>query len=266
LKTSTTFNQLKFGYVKQITDPLDARISALELVEVKAPIIEEIIADTDGQTVFTLKTATYSVGKGEIEIEVNGVPQSSGEGFTETSSSSITLSEGVLTGTVVRVIVSQISTSLSNKLASYDLQFANLNPAMLKMIIGLTSVTPYSGFTATSATHLLIAASNTDKNNFPEQVGGVLVTYRLNEDGYTWQEFHPLITGNVYKRAIQADLTWGAWKRIGGSLNLTTAERNAMSVIGLSIGDNIYDTTLNKPIWVKTISPLAFVDATGAAV
>jgi hypothetical protein len=39
-----------------------------------------------------------------------------------------------------------------------------------------------------------------------------------------------------------------------------------MSVIGLSIGDNIYDTTLNKPIWVKTISPLAFVDATGAAV
>lgn len=34
---------------------------------------------------------------------------------------------------------------------------------------------------------------------------------------------------------------------------------------GLWVGKSYFDTTLNKPVWLKTVSPVAWVDATGAA-
>lgn len=34
----------------------------------------------------------------------------------------------------------------------------------------------------------------------------------------------------------------------------------------LWVGRPFYDTTLGKPIWVATVNPVAWVDATGAAV
>lgn len=43
----------------------------------------------------------------------------------------------------------------------------------------------------------------------------------------------------------------------------TTAQRPTK---GLEIGTPYFDTTLNKPIWLKTVSPIAWVDATGGAV
>lgn len=43
----------------------------------------------------------------------------------------------------------------------------------------------------------------------------------------------------------------------------TTAQRPTTK---LEIGIPYFDVTLGKPIWVKTVSPRVWVDATGAAV
>jgi hypothetical protein len=45
----------------------------------------------------------------------------------------------------------------------------------------------------------------------------------------------------------------------------TTAQRPA-SGAGLEVGLPYFDTTLNKPIWIKTVSPVVWVDATGTSV
>src|SRR5881392_1153170 len=67
LKTQTTFNQLKFGYVKNITDPLAARVTTLESFSAKIPVIKEFTA-TDGQTVFSWTGDTYTVGSGQLTV------------------------------------------------------------------------------------------------------------------------------------------------------------------------------------------------------
>lgn len=46
----------------------------------------------------------------------------------------------------------------------------------------------------------------------------------------------------------------------------TTAFRNAIVVTAADIGMMVYDTTLNKPVWLKSNSPKTWVDATGATV
>lgn len=43
----------------------------------------------------------------------------------------------------------------------------------------------------------------------------------------------------------------------------TTAQRPTKQ---LEIGLPYFDTTLSKPIWIKTVSPLVWVDATGSTV
>lgn len=56
------------------------------------------------------------------------------------------------------------------------------------------------------------------------------------------------------------------WLRPIGS-NGTTANRPVEnSQISLYIGQPYFDTTLGKPIWVKSKNPTVWVDATGAAV
>lgn len=157
LKTSTTFNQLKFGYVKQITDPLDTRITSLETAQTKPPIIEEITATTDGQTIFILAKNTYDVGKGEVEVEIDGVPQYSGEGFTETDPKTITLAEGVLTGTVVRVIISQTPVALSEKLLGYDNHFTSVDASLAELA---SEASTYSAKQVTAMSKLMNKMNN----------------------------------------------------------------------------------------------------------
>lgn len=43
----------------------------------------------------------------------------------------------------------------------------------------------------------------------------------------------------------------------------TTAARPADGVI---VGSMYLDTTLNKPVWVKSLGPIVWIDATGAVV
>jgi len=45
--------------------------------------------------------------------------------------------------------------------------------------------------------------------------------------------------------------TWTPWKRVSGNLAYTTSQRNAMSNLGISLGDTMLDVSLYKPLWVK---------------
>ncbi len=64
---------------------------------------EQIVATSNGQTLITFASLTYTIGGKSLFIYINGVfqPRSS---FTETSTSSITLSEGINIGDVVEAL------------------------------------------------------------------------------------------------------------------------------------------------------------------
>ena len=68
-------------------------------------MIEKHIA-TENQKVFTL-TNNYEQNANRIKVYVSGVPQYSPDNYTETSTNSITLSDGVPVGTVVIVEITK---------------------------------------------------------------------------------------------------------------------------------------------------------------
>ena len=63
--------------------------------------------------------------------------------------------------------------------------------------------------------------------------------------------------------------SWAVWFTnlwmVADSLNSSglSAKR---PMVGLYVGRNFFDTTLNKPIWLKSVRPSVWVDATGVAV
>lgn len=77
---------------------------------------EEFVA-TEGQRVFTL-AHPYDQLQNRIDVEVGGVPQSSPANFAESSSTTITLSEGIPAGIVVVVIYFSEAQPLSNDLGT----------------------------------------------------------------------------------------------------------------------------------------------------
>lgn len=58
----------------------------------------EIQSATDGQTLFTLSTFTYEIGTNKLLVYVQGILQSVPENYSETSTSSITFTEGLDAG------------------------------------------------------------------------------------------------------------------------------------------------------------------------
>lgn len=76
---------------------------------------------TDGQTLFTLSN-TYTRGIGALAVYINGVFQDP-SAFTETSTTSFTLSEGVDAGDLVTTVISSFTTladSISSSLVTYS--------------------------------------------------------------------------------------------------------------------------------------------------
>jgi hypothetical protein len=57
---------------------------------------------TEGQTVFNITNGSYAMGENHLEVWVGNIPQIKNQGFTETSDTSFTLSEGVPAGEQVR--------------------------------------------------------------------------------------------------------------------------------------------------------------------
>jgi len=67
----------------------------------------ETFTATEGQTVFTFIN-TYEIGANRLEVYVDGVQQHTPTNYTETTTNSITLAEGVSVGTEVLVEITQI--------------------------------------------------------------------------------------------------------------------------------------------------------------
>lgn len=71
--------------------------------QLKSDVVETYTA-TAGQSVFTL-VHPYAPGTGALNVKVDGVPQFVGSGYTETSTTSITFSEGLIAGQVVEIVI-----------------------------------------------------------------------------------------------------------------------------------------------------------------
>jgi peptidoglycan/xylan/chitin deacetylase (PgdA/CDA1 family) len=54
--------------------------------------------------------------------------------------------------------------------------------------------------------------TNASASGFPETKGGMLITHRLAELGYVFQEYHIYGSWNVYKRYVDEAGSWSAWK------------------------------------------------------
>ena len=84
---------------------------------------EEIQAATDGQTVFTLSTITYTPGTNTLQVFVDGVNQYDGSSYayTETSSTVVTFTAGLHVGALVKftTAVTLSAGATSSDLVSY---------------------------------------------------------------------------------------------------------------------------------------------------
>ena len=97
-----TFGGVNYICIKDTTAGIDPTNGTYwTSVSPQATINDKTWTATEGQTVFTITNGQYVIGKGNIEVWVGGVPQIKDQGFTETNSTTITLSEGVPAGTIV---------------------------------------------------------------------------------------------------------------------------------------------------------------------
>jgi hypothetical protein len=82
------------------------------LSQITQDIFEELTA-AEGQTVFTTQNS-YTMGNSSIAVEIDGVPQFLGSGYNETSTNSITTTEGLPAGAKVKVIFHGLTPSQVN--------------------------------------------------------------------------------------------------------------------------------------------------------
>ena len=75
---------------------------------------EEIQYATAGQTVFNLTTMTYAAGANNLMVFVDGVNQYEGLSYTETDNNTVTFTQGLHVGAVVKFSTVQTQTSLVN--------------------------------------------------------------------------------------------------------------------------------------------------------
>jgi hypothetical protein len=97
-----TFGGINYFCIQDTSVGIDPLNGAYwTVVSPQASINKKTWTATEDQTVFTITNGNYVVNQGNIDVLVGGVPQVSGIGFTETNSTTITLSEGVPVGTIV---------------------------------------------------------------------------------------------------------------------------------------------------------------------
>lgn len=113
-------------------------------------IYEETFVATDNQTVFTLTTTTYEPLQHKIEVFVEGIKQDSGDNFTESSSSTITLTEGVPAGTEVVVkyygrripVTTDVEATLNNhasEITNHTTEISTLTKQLADIVILMSS-------------------------------------------------------------------------------------------------------------------------------
>lgn len=75
---------------------------------------EEFQTATAGQTVFNLTTMTYAAGANNLQVFVDGVNQYEGSSYTETDNNTVTFTQGLHEGALVKFSTVQTQTSLVN--------------------------------------------------------------------------------------------------------------------------------------------------------
>lgn len=125
-----------------------------------------------------------------------------------------------------------------------------------------TYSTLVTDFKINSKSYTIISNSHPDKAYFPMGAGGLIETTRTSNDYFSFQLYYVYPGNKIFKRTWTGS-AWGNWERISGNLSLTSTERTNMSTVGLSVGDMVFDKTLNKPVWY---TGSGWVDATGATV
>jgi hypothetical protein len=114
-----TFDDIKLGYVDQAI----AKAWKPSLDTLTRGIVEESTA-TNGQTVVNL-TNSYAVGGNQITVEIDGVPQDE-TSYTETSTTSITLSEALVAGQKVVVTIGKVDPNADARFSSLTTQMVDI--------------------------------------------------------------------------------------------------------------------------------------------
>jgi parallel beta-helix repeat protein len=127
-----TFDDIKLGYVDQAI----AKAWKPSLDTLTRGIVEETTA-TDGQTVVNL-TNSYTVGGNQITVEIDGVPQDD-TSYTETSTTSITLSEALVAGQRVVVTIGKVDPNADARFSSMGDSITSLTTQMADIATNLDS-------------------------------------------------------------------------------------------------------------------------------
>lgn len=96
--------------------------------------------------------------------------------------------------------------------------------------------------------------------SFPISPGGILRTVSFGNVEQSYQEWTPYNSSGIYWRKVKSDGTWDAWLRRAADYG-TSANRPTNAHVGYLY----FDTTLGKPIWLKT-APSTWVDASGTTI
>jgi hypothetical protein len=95
-----TFDDIKLGYIdKQMSKAVS------DAMAIYSKGLTQILTATEGQSVFVIDTS-YTPGLNQVTVAVDGVNQLA-ESYTETDTSSITLSEGLPAGAKVAVTINK---------------------------------------------------------------------------------------------------------------------------------------------------------------
>jgi lysophospholipase L1-like esterase len=129
-------------------------------------------------------------------------------------------------------------------------------------VLSLSSMPSPSSY-ALGITYNYITTGNGSSMGMPESRGGLLVTIvpRLPIDGWAKQIYYLYALDRVYVRSYSGS-SWGSWKRSSGNFSMTSTERGSLSTNALSAGDQIFDTTINKPLWRNSAND-GWVDSMG---
>jgi hypothetical protein len=128
-----------YALSKKYTNDRVSELTGLDLTEVNNKMadfdtqlkntaripIGQVFTAVSNQTVFYLSN-TYEISSNSVAVEVDGVPQKVGEGFTESSTTSITLTESVPAGAIVKVTIFQTPTGVETKIGTFSNQLADI--------------------------------------------------------------------------------------------------------------------------------------------
>ena len=99
---------------------------------------------------------------------------------------------------------------------NFDFKLQNYHPFKRTSWNGKTPSDGISTFDDDDISVTQISSTHAITNNFPDNKGGILYTYKLDKaiPGYNKQEYHIYNSTSVYVRYALTSETWSAWKKI----------------------------------------------------